>query len=248
MDPLPLIQPHQTPSSPTDSPVDRIILVEDNKALRDSVAEYLTIVGYDVTAVESGLAFYHALAEQTFCVAVIDLGLPDINGLQLVEYIRNNTNMHCIILTARELVDDRIAGYDSGADLYMIKPVDCRELASALTRMVQRTTTPRDDSDCAGQWRLNRQNATLVTPSCAIIPLTAREMDFLLCLGAAPDETVPRADILAALGYSNDEFSNRALESLIRRLRRKIEGFFGSSPILTRHGVGYSFSVALILS
>ncbi len=225
----------------------RILLVEDNKALRDSVAEYLTIVGYDVTAVESGLAFYHALAEQTFDVAVIDLGLPDINGLQLVEYIRNNTKMRCIILTARDLVDDRIAGYDCGADLYMVKPVDCRELASALTRMVQRVAVQRDDTNGTGQWRLNRHNATLVTPSYAIIPLTAREMDFLLCLGAASEEAVPRTDILAALGYSNDEFSNRALESLIRRLRRKIEEVFGSSPILTRHGVGYSFSVRLTL-
>lgn len=211
--------------------------------MRDSIAEYLAIVGYDVTAVESGLAFYHALAEQSFGVAVIDLGLPDINGLQLVEYIRTNTEMRCIILTARDLVDDRIAGYDSGADLYMVKPVDCRELASALTRMVQRVASHRDDTDCS--WRLNRHNATLVTPSCAIIPLTAREMDFLLCLAASPEEAVPRTAILESLGYTNDEFSNRALESLIRRLRRKIEGVFGSSPILTRHGVGYLFSASL---
>jgi len=226
----------------------RIIMVEDNQALRDSIAEYLTIVGYDVTAVESGLAFYHALAEQAFSVAVIDLGLPDINGLQLVEYIRNNTAMRCIILTARDLVDDRIAGYDSGADLYMVKPVDCRELASALSRMVQRVSASSDATEYSGQWRLNRQDATLVTPSCAIVPLTAREMDFLLCLAASPEEAIPRTTILMTLGYTNDEFSNRALESLIRRLRRKIEGVFGSSPILTRHGIGYFFSASLNLN
>ena len=240
--------PAQPVPSCVEPAANRIVLVEDNKALRDSVAEYLGIVGYDVTAVASGLEFYHALAEQAFGVAVIDLGLPDMDGLHLVQYIRNNTGMHCIILTARDLVDDRVAGYDSGADLYMIKPVDCRELAAALTRMVQRAATHRDDTDCTGHWRLNRQNATLVTPSCAFIPLTAREMDFLLCLASTPEETVPRAAILENLGYTNDEFSNRALESLIRRLRRKIEGVFGSSPILTRHGVGYSFSAALNLS
>lgn len=240
--------PTQSTASSVESAASRIVLVEDNKALRDSVAEYLSIVGYDVTAVASGLGFYHALAEQTFDVAVIDLGLPDMDGLQLVQYIRNNTDMRCIILTARDLVDDRIVGYDSGADLYMVKPVDCRELAAALTRMVQRAATHRDDASCTGHWRLNRQNATLVTPCCAFIPLTAREMDFLLCLAASPDEAVPRATILETLGYTNDEFSNRALESLIRRLRRKIEGIIGSSPILTRHGVGYSFSAALHLS
>ena len=223
-------------------------MVEDNKALRESIAEYLSIVGYDVTAVETGLAFYHALAEQTFSIAIIDLGLPDISGLQLVEYVRNNTSMRCIILTARDLVDDRIAGYDSGADLYMVKPVDCRELASALSRMVQRSSASNVTMDSAGQWRLNRQTATLVTPSCAVVQLTAREMDFMLCLAASSEEAIPRATILMTLGYSDDELSNRALESLVRRLRRKIESTFGSSPILTRHGIGYSFSAPLILS
>ena len=223
-------------------------MVEDNRALRESIAEYLAIVGYDVTAVENGLAFYHAMAEQAFDVAIIDLGLPDINGLQLVEYVRNNTTMRCIILTARELVDDRIAGYDAGADLYMVKPVDCRELASALSRMVQRSSANSGAMERTGQWRLNRLNATLVTPSCAFVPLTGREMDFLLCLTASPEETIPRVTILTALGYANDEFSNRALESLIRRLRRKIESVFGSAPILTRHGIGYSFSAPLTLN
>lgn len=226
----------------------RIILVEDDRVLRNSVAEYLTIVGFNVTAVESGLTFYHALAEQSFSVAIIDLGLPDINGLQLVEYLRNNTSMRCIILTARDQIDDRVAGYDSGADLYMVKPVDCRELASALSRMVQRTSTKTDLIESPGQWRINRQNATLVTPSCVIVSLTAREMDFLLCLTESTEETVPRTTILDVLGYTNDESSNRALESLIRRLRRKIESAFGSSPILTRHGVGYSFSAAINLN
>ncbi len=241
------LKPH-TPLHSSEPSGCRIIMVEDNQALRDSIAEYLTIVGYDVTAVESGLAFYHALAEQAFSVAVIDLGLPDINGLQLVEYIRNNTAMRCIILTARDLVDDRIAGYDSGADLYMVKPVDCRELASALSRMVERVSANSDATEYSGQWRLNRQDATLVTPSCAIVPLTAREMDFLLCLAVSPEEAIPRTTILMTLGYTNDEFSNRALESLIRRLRRKIEGVFGSSPILTRHGIGYFFSALLNLN
>lgn len=226
-----------------------LILVEDDRALRESVAEYLTNAGYDVTAVDTGLKFYHALAEQqTFQVAIIDLGLPDMDGLQLSEYIRNNTAMRCIILTARDSVDDRVSGYDAGADLYMVKPVDCRELISALSRMIQRSSRESHARECVGQWRLYRQNATLVAPSDAVIPLTAREMDFLLSLAASPEETVPRTDILTGLGYTNDEFSHRALESLIRRLRRKIEHAFGSSPILTRHGIGYRFSAPLVLN
>lgn len=226
----------------------KILMVEDNTDLRESIAAYLDCAGFEITAVATGLDFFHALAERPYNVAVIDLGLPDISGLQLVEYVRNNTDMRCMILTARDQVDDRIAGYDSGADLYMVKPVDCRELTSALSRMLQRS--PASGPALAEeqlQWRLNSHNATLVTPAFAIISLTGREMDFLLCLAESAKESVKRDVILAALGYNNDEFAHRALESLIRRLRRKIENVFGSSPILTRHGVGYSFSASIIV-
>jgi DNA-binding response OmpR family regulator len=225
----------------------RIILIEDDPALRNSVADYLTRIGYDVTSVESGLRFYHAMAEQTFAAAIIDLGLPDIDGLQLVEYVRKNTTMHCIILTARGSVDARIAGYDSRAELYLVKPVDCRELAAALASMLQRKIEGgfASDEQC---WRLNRQSAALVTPAAALVSLTSRELDFLICLAESQEEAVPRSTILDTLGYRDDDFSNRALESLIRRLRRKIEAIVGSSPILTRHGVGYSFSAPLALN
>ena len=222
-------------------------MVEDDHELRESIAEYLTRVGFEVTAVDTGLKFYHALAEQSFQVAVIDIGLPDISGLQLADYIRNNTSMHCIILTARDSVEDRVAGYDAGADIYMVKPVDCRELTSAITRKIQRAAADSPAREMEVPWRLNSQNTTLVTPSCAIIPLTARELDFLHALAASTGQTIPRDTILTAMNYALDEFSRNALESLIRRLRRKIEHSFGSSPILTRHGVGYSFSAPLTL-
>lgn len=238
--------PDITPGAPVSA--GSVIMVEDDHALRESVAEYLANIGYDVTAVGTGLQFYHALAEKAFQVAIIDLGLPDMDGLQLAEYIRNNTAMRCIILTARDAVDDRISGYDAGADLYMVKPVDCRELASALSRKVQRCSEAHSTGECAGQWRLHRQNATLIAPSDAVIQLTSRELDFLFSLASAPDETVARTHILDTLGYTNDEFSHRALESLIRRLRRKIEHAFGSSPILTCHGIGYRFSAPLLIS
>lgn len=221
-----------------------VILVEDEPDIRVNLADYLTRVGFDVTAVDNGLKFYHALAERPFAVAVIDLGLPDMDGMQLVQYLHNNSTMRCIILTARTSLDDRISGYDNGADLYLCKPVDGRELAAALKRIIQRSS--HDQPSISNQWRLRRQQSALITSSLAVISLTGKEFDFVRCLADAVGETVPRAVILETLGYQNDEFSNRALESLIRRLRRKIEAACGSSPILTRHAVGYSFSAPLI--
>ena len=231
-------------TSPTVTYSRSIILVEDEPDIRINLADYLTRVGFDVTAVDNGLKFYHALAEHPFAVAVIDLGLPDMDGMQLVEYLRNNSTMRCIILTARTSVDDRVSGYDSGADLYLCKPVEGRELAAALNRIMQRNS---HQVSSANQWSLRRQQSALITSSLSVISLTAKELDFVVCLARAEGETVPRATILEALGYQNDDFSNRALESLIRRLRRKIEVVCGSSPILTRHAVGYSFAAPLIV-
>lgn len=222
-----------------------VILVEDEPDIRVNLADYLARVGYTVTAVDSGLAFYHALAEQPFSVAVIDLGLPDMDGLQLVEYLRNNSTMRCVILTARTSLDDRVFGYDSGADIYLCKPVDGRELAAALNRLILRGS--HEPPSAANQWRLKIQQSTLISASLAVISLTSKEFDFVRYLGGTTGETMSRADILAALGYQNDEFGNRALESLIRRLRRKIEAACGTSPILTRHAVGYSFSAPLVI-
>lgn len=223
----------------------RVILVEDEPDIRVNLAEYLVRVGFDVTPVENGLAFYHALAERSFAVAVIDLGLPDMDGLQLVEYLRNNSAMRCVILTARTLIDDRIAGYDCGADIYLCKPVDGRELSAALNRLIERGS--HSPSLTQNHWRLSRRQSALITSSQAVISLTGKELDFIRCLSGAAGETVSRAAILESLKYQNDEFGNRALESMIRRLRRKIEAVCGSSPIHTRHAVGYAFSAPLVV-
>ena len=233
-------------TSPATDSRGRIIMVEDNQEIRESIAEYLSRVGFDVTAVGTGLAFYHALAEQEYQLAVIDIGLPDMSGLQLAEYLRNNTDIRCIILTARNSIEDRVTGYDVGADIYMVKPVDCRELAAAISHTLLRSAA-NGRNDPEGLWRLNRQTATLVPPCCSVIPLTARELDFLCILAATLGEAVPRVAILSALGYRDDDYSNRALESLIRRLRRKIELVHGNSPIRTHHGIGYSFATPLTI-
>lgn len=223
-----------------------IILVEDDKALRESIAEYLTCVGFDVTAVGDGLNFFCILGEKKFAAAIIDQGLPDLDGLRLVEYIHANTSMRCIILTARDAIESRIAGYDAGADLYMVKPVDCRELVSALTNSIKRKNADESGYKSA-IWRLNRSNTTLISPDLAMISLTGKEFDFIRCLAAAPEQVVTRQEIMVALQYMNDEFANRALESLVRRLRRKIERAAKESPIITRHGVGYSFAMPITI-
>lgn len=221
-----------------------ILLVEDDRDLQASVAEYLTRSGYSVTAVRTGLEFYRQVSEQSFDAAIIDLGLPDIPGMQLVEFIHSHREMPCIIQTANDRVEDRVQGYDSGADVYLVKPVDCRELASVLARLLrrERVVSPGDSNL---HWQLSHQHSRLSAPDRSSVPLTFKEFALLACLADTPQQPVTRKTLIKALEYADDENAHRALESLVRRLRRKLELATGTNPIRTCHGIGYLFGPPL---
>lgn len=229
-----------------------VIIVEDDKDLRESIVEFLSMTGHGITGVGNCLEFYHALATSTFSIAVVDLGLPDQCGFTLVEYIRKNTTMGVIILTARDGVEDRIQGYGSGADVYLVKPVDCRVLAAAVSNLYSRLGSrsqlpPR--TFLSESWRLVRHSWQLLTPAGMVITLTAKEMQFMTCLFQAAGSPVDRSILLDALGYRNDEYANRAMDSLVRRLRRKIEKSSAQpAPIKTINAVGYCFPSPIIFS
>ena len=230
----------------------RVIIVEDDRDLRESIVEFLTLAGHDACGVGSSLEFYRAIAESSFSIAVVDVGLPDQCGYILAEYIRKNTAMGVIILTARDAVEDRVRGYGAGADLYMVKPVDCRELAAAITNLAVRLRGRLPLSEYAAvpaSWQLVRQSWRLVPPAGAAVLLTAKEMQFMECFASNLGKPVLRDTFLAALGYRDDEYASRAMDSLVRRLRRKIEEDLRlPSPIKTVHSVGYCFTAPLIIS
>ena len=230
----------------------RVLLVEDDQDLRESLLECLTLAGHDAHGVGSALEFYRELAGSPFAIAVVDVGLPDHCGFQLAEYVRKNTAMRVIMLTARDAVEDKVRGYQAGADLYLVKPVDCRELSSAIASLALRlqenaaAEQPADPSPRA--WRLVRQQWHMITPDGAAILLTAKEMQFMQCLAENPGDSVTRETMLAALGYRDDEYASRAMDSLVRRLRRKIEEELQlPSPVKTIHGLGYCFTAAITI-
>lgn len=230
----------------------KVILVEDDRDLRESIIGCLNLAGIEVSGVGSGLEFYQALATSSFSLAVVDLGLPDQSGYVLVEYIRKNTMLGVIILTARDAMADRIRGYDTGADLYLVKPVDCRELSAAIMnlakRLEDRVSLPAP-ALVRESWQLVKSSWQLVTPAGCSIQLTGKEMQFMACLAETPEKPVRRDSILAALGYGDDEYANRAMDSLVRRLRRKVEAIWGvQSPIKSIHSVGYCFSSPITIS
>lgn len=218
-----------------------VLLVEDDEPLRESLSSYLRLQGFAVTAVGDGLSFYRCLERERFAVLVIDLGLPDQAGEVLIDYARRNRDAAIVVITARDTLDTRVESYRSGADLFLAKPVDGRELAAALTSLGARRSAA-SPVPAREPWRLKSRERLLIGPDGERVELTPKEFRFLQLLAAAAGRTRPREELLQELYGRADEAAERALETLVRRTRQTIaEGAAGVAPILTEHGVGYAF-------
>lgn len=232
---------------------ERIILVEDDTDLRESLLEYLGLAGYQVDGVGSALEFYRQMTSRHYAVAILDIGLPDQDGFTLAAYLRQNHSTGIIILSARTATDDRIKGYRSGADAYLIKPVDGRELAAAIASQLQRrrnhqeNNNPQSQSDrsAEGAWFFQRESWLLIPPNGNHLELSGKEMELTELLLEQPGGITRREDILERLYQRDDDHANRALESLVRRLRKKIAEAGGGNPIKTSRGAGYCFSAPI---
>lgn len=229
----------------------RVLFVEDDVDLRDSLSKYLTMAGYEVTGVGSCLESYAALPNGNFHVAVVDVSLPDQSGFVLAEYLRTNTDLKIIILTALERLEDRLRGYAAGAHNYFVKPVDARELLAAVTSLSQAedpARTTKNAGDKSGEdWELLRSSWQLLTPTGETIKLTSLELQLLELLALNPGRAVSRNTLLTSIYSRNDEHSGRALDSLVRRLRAKITASGQPLPIRTAHAVGFCFSAPIVL-
>uniref|UniRef100_A0A1S7LE19 Putative transcriptional regulatory protein SrrA [srrA] n=1 Tax=Magnetococcus massalia (strain MO-1) TaxID=451514 RepID=A0A1S7LE19_MAGMO len=229
----------------------RTILVEDDADLRALLSEELQSEGLEVEAVGSAIALYQTLLEQTFDVAVLDVGLPDQSGFEITQYLREKTSTGIIILSARGSKHDRISGYNAGADAYFIKPVDGVELALAIKNLAHRLggeSVPdlSDDPD-PSCWVLDQTRWCLISPNKQEMELSTKEFQFLERLMVLDKEPVKRADLIAALAYARDESGEHALESLVTRLRKKLASLTdGGSPIKTAWGLGYKFAAPCI--
>ncbi|PJD92614.1 MAG: DNA-binding response regulator [Legionella sp.] len=213
----------------------RLLLVEDDELLGDAVKAGLTQFGYTVDWLKDGKTARAAIKSDSFELIILDLGLPKLSGLSLLQSIRQEGDTTpVIILTARETVDDRIKGLDSGADDYLTKPFDLNELSARIRALVRRA---QGRADATLQYR----NITLdpaahsVLVDDVFINVPRREFALLQKLLEHSGQVLSREQLMQSLyGWEEDVDSN-TLEVHIHNLRKKLNANF----IRTIRGVGY---------
>ena len=217
----------------------RILLVEDDDMLGEAVRDGLRQEGYVVDWVRNGGAALAALSTSSFSALVLDLGLPDSDGLGLLRRLRQSGQATpVVIVTARDRVSDRIGGLDAGADDYLIKPFDIDELGARLRAITRRADGCAESRLSAGEVVLDLRQRT-VTRHGAPAALTAREYALVELLMRKAGCLVTRAEIEEELYGFDDHIASNAIEVHIHNLRRKL----GPQFITNLKGRGYRVEV-----
>ena len=218
----------------------RILIVDDDRALRDALRRALVLGGYDAVQAENGEAALVEVARGEPDAVVLDIGLPDINGLEVCRRLRGSGNrVPVLMLTARDAVADRIDGLDAGADDYLVKPFDVGELRARLRALLRRSGANGDVSGATFEELHLDGGRHGVSVGDSFVELTRTEYQLLELLMTNAGRVLPHALIYERVwGYDFGPASN-ALRVYVGYLRRKLEQT-GSRPLLhTVRGVGY---------
>ncbi|HEU0188012.1 MAG TPA: response regulator [Gallionellaceae bacterium] len=215
----------------------RILIVEDDKILGQSMARSLTLGGYATDLVGGVAAAQHALAVEHFDALVLDLGLPDGDGYEVVRNVRQRgLALPVLILTARDAVEDRVQGLDLGADDYVVKPIAMAELQARLRALIRRSSGASVARLALGKLELDTAGKRAYLDGQAL-ELSAREWSVLEYLAAHAQRIVSKEQLIQAITAWDQELSANAIEAYVHRLRGKIEG--AGVVIRTVRGLGY---------
>ncbi len=217
----------------------RILLVEDDRRLADNVAAQLREAGYSVDAVTGGEDALYESAVYPYDVIVLDLQLPDLDGVEVCRALRaRGTPTRILMATARDGVEDRVGGLETGADDYLVKPYSTRELIARIRALLRRPADPLPTTLRVGDLELDT-GARTARRGERPIPLTTKEFAVLEYLMRNPGRVVTREQIGDHAWDANfDPFSN-VIDVYIARLRRKVDAP-GETPLIeTIRGAGY---------
>jgi DNA-binding response OmpR family regulator len=226
----------------------KILVVDDDADLRWMVEKYLSKHEFNVTLAEDGVKMREALEQQSFDLAILDINLPGEDGLSLARYLRSNYQIGIIMLSAAAEVFDRIVGLEMGADDYVTKPFEPRELLARVKSVLRRVQgalereAQPDSRVKFGAYSLDLESHQLLDKDDQAISLTSMEFDLLKAFAENPDKVLNR-DQLLSLSHNRDwDPFDRSIDIRITRLRRKIEVEPSRPQIIkTVRGAGYIF-------
>jgi two-component system, OmpR family, torCAD operon response regulator TorR len=226
-----------------------LLVVEDDPAVLSLFVAYLEKDGYQVTGATTAASAEALVKKQEFDLILLDLGLPDEDGLVVARRIRASSAVPLVFVTQRTGEADKIAGLELGADDYITKPFNPRELSARIRNILARTDRGSlrpgvKDVVHFGGWALDLGRYTLTDGGGNPIPLTRAEFDVLKSLLLASGRAVTRDALLDAIRAKNPEGSDRIIDVLVSRLRRKLEAReVAPKVIVTVLGVGYRIGV-----
>ncbi|AKR54952.1 DNA-binding response regulator [Youhaiella tibetensis] len=215
----------------------RILVVEDNLTLAEGLCAVLKGNGYAVDAVHDGLSAEAALRTQSYDLAVLDLNLPEMDGLELLRTLRaRQSNTAVIILTARGALDDRVKGLDLGADDYLTKPFDVSELEARIRVLLRRQAGLRGSQVSFGPVLLDLNTRTASFEG-KPLDIPARELSVLETLMLKAGKVVAKEAIIQSLSAFDDDLSTNAVEQYASRLRKRLAPL--GLTVRTARGLGY---------
>ena len=218
----------------------KVLVAEDDRAVRDALVRTLRVEGYDVRAVPDGSQALTAVEEDPPDVLVLDVMMPEVDGLTVTRRIRaRGDRLPVLILTARREVGDRVAGLDAGADDYLPKPFHTDELLARLRALLRRTVPPSPDVLRVADLELDPARRT-VTRAGTLVDLTKTEFDLLELLMRHAGLVMTREVIYDRIWGFDFETSSRSLDVYVEYLHRKLEATGGRRLVQTVRGVDYT--------
>ncbi|HEY2642863.1 MAG TPA: response regulator transcription factor [Galbitalea sp.] len=221
----------------------KVLVVEDDPTMAALLEKGLTDEGYDVTSVENGVEALIAVANNSFSAAAIDVMLPEMSGYEICRHLRQQGNLlPVLLLTARDSVDDRVHGLDSGADDYLTKPFAFVELSARIRALVRRDGAMPKPVILVGNLRLDIQ-AVRATLDDKVVPLSTKEFSLLRMLATRNGAIATRPEILQEVWGTTRHIDPTIVDQYVRYLRKKLQPINSGVEIETARGSGYSLRI-----
>ena len=228
-----------------------VLLVEDDPALRTLTARALQQNGYRVRTAVSGAEMWTAFEAEPVDLILLDIMLPGTSGIDLCRMIRQRSDVPIIFVSARGEETDRVVGLELGADDYLAKPFSTRELVARIRAVLRRGRLDgRHGAERASKalfdgWTADFTRREVVSPTGAVVELTGAEFDLLTVFLDQPQRVISRERLIELSRNRLGDSSDRSIDVLVSRLRRKLSTDKGAAPFVTVRGVGYMFNAAV---